>query len=218
MIGVDGKRKRGRPPTSGPKHDPAHRTRPALRANTPVHVVLRCTLRGLRQWRVYHRLRHVVAKYYGRTDFHITHFSIQSNHLHLLVEADSREALTRGMRSFGICAARAIQKAMGRRGQIFGFRYHATQITSPQQARRTISYVLNNWRRHGEDRVSTLTSTWKIDPFSSGVSFSGWARKCGRPPDWYKPIVTTPPRTPLLATEWRLAGFVHYEDRPALIM
>ena len=51
-----------------------------------------------------------------RTDFRIVHISIQSNHIHLLVEANDPEALARGMQAFQISAARKLNKLLGRTG------------------------------------------------------------------------------------------------------
>ncbi len=64
--------------------------------------------------------------------------------------------------SLAITAARAINRAAGRRGKVFAFRYHATRITTPRQMRNTLAYVLNNWRRHGEDQRSARARAAKI--------------------------------------------------------
>ena len=53
---------------------------------------------------------------------------------------------------------------------MFPDRYHARIIGSRRQARHALAYVLNNWRRHGEDRARR----WLVDPFSSGATFAGW--------------------------------------------
>jgi hypothetical protein len=46
---------------------------------------------------------------------------------------------------FAISAAKNINRAAGRkRGTVFAYRYHATAITNPSQARKALSYVLNN--------------------------------------------------------------------------
>src|SRR4029078_6555093 len=100
----------------------------------------------------------------ARTDYRIVHASIQSNHLHLLVEADSKDALRSGMQGFAISAARRLNRELGRpRGHVFAFRYHATTIASPPQARNAISYIVNNWRHHRRD----LYDARRIDRFSS---------------------------------------------------
>ena len=107
----------------------------------------------------------------ARTDFRVVHVSIQSNHVHLLVEADDKQALARGMQGFAISAAKRLNRELRRRrGEVFAFRYHATPVTNPTQARNAISYILNNWRHHG-----CATRTWRIDPYSSAESFHDWA-------------------------------------------
>lgn len=215
MLPATPKRRRGRPRKPQPRHDSVHRTRPALARSTPVHVVLRCKVRQLRTRRVYRELRRVVARYVNRAEFHITHFSIQTNHLHLIVEAENRTCLARGMQSFAIRAARAIQRALEIRGKVFAFRYHATQIEGYAQARRTISYVLNNWRHHGQDLLTPLTRSWLVDPFSSGATFTGWKRqRLLPPPD--EPLVMTEPRTSLLADTWKLCGLIDPTERPGM--
>ncbi|HEU4730025.1 MAG TPA: transposase, partial [Kofleriaceae bacterium] len=103
-----------------------------------------------------------------RERFRIVHVSIQRNHVHMLVEAEHKTALARGMQGFQISAARHINTALGdrvrrRRGQVFADRYHLEVISSPTRARHAIAYVLGNWRKHREDR-GPLSSTWRVDP------------------------------------------------------
>jgi REP element-mobilizing transposase RayT len=50
----------------------------------------------------------------ARTDFRVVHYSIQRHHLHLVVEAANRQALSRGMRGLAIRVARRINKVLGR--------------------------------------------------------------------------------------------------------
>src|SRR5690606_5871523 len=115
-------------------------------------------------------------------DFRIVHTSIQANHVHLLLEADSKLALARGMQAFQISAARRLNQVdidgSGRRrqGPVFPDRYHVEVVTTPTHARHSLSYVLNNWRKHKEDRVPA-TKQWVLDPYSSAASFTGWRER-----------------------------------------
>jgi REP element-mobilizing transposase RayT len=186
-------KKLGRP-RQRDKHDPAHVARPEHVAGQPVHVVLRVTreVGNLRTRHAYRAIRGAIAKCAGRTDYRVVHASIQSNHVHLLVEADDKHALTRGMQGFAISAAKRLNRELRRtRGDVFPFRYHATPIKNPTQARNAIAYILNNWRRHRAD----ARAAWRIDPYSSAEQFPGWAtphgyaaRKeplpCVRPTSW----------------------------------
>ncbi len=190
-------------------HDAPHRMRPLLSRLHPVHVVLRLKpeLRSLRQRTAYGVFRRVLAFYLAFGDFRVVHISIQRNHIHLLVEARDREALRRRMQSFAIRAARSLNRKLGRRGKVFAFRYHATQIRTREHARHALSYVLNNWRRHGVDIVRGKRGTMPIDLYSSAPSFDGWSK---RPryelPAGYVPLPVSPPRTDLLVSAWLWRG------------
>jgi putative transposase len=149
-------RTRGRKPTG--HRDPRHRTRPAVRPRHPLHVVLRTTadVGNLRRRHVYRAIRGAVGHTAARSDYRVVHVR-----------------LARGMQGFAISAARRLNRALRRqRGRVFAFRYHATAITTPTQARNAISYILDNWRHHGVDHHGP------IDPFSSAHAFAaGDARR-----------------------------------------
>jgi hypothetical protein len=71
-------------------------------------------------------------------------------------------------------------------------------------------HVMNNWRRHGEDREG-LASTWLVDPFSSGISFPDWKELDGRDFMWpvratYDPLMVRRPRSWLLREGWKIHG------------
>src|SRR5262245_9973130 len=148
-----GKRKgAGRKQVNERKSQP-HRVRPPLSAASALHVTLRTAreLTRLRRRDAYQIIRKAMQGVLRRTDFRIVHASIQANHLHLLVEADSKQALAKGIQAFAISAARRLNEAeaelrgVTRRGPAFPDRYYAELITNPRQARNSLSYVLNNW-------------------------------------------------------------------------
>jgi REP element-mobilizing transposase RayT len=216
MARAISKPKRGRP-RSGFCKDAPHRQRPELSKQHPVHVVLRTVKRftELRQRTVYKVIHRVLRRYLGDKAFRVVHVSIQNTHLHLLVEASNREALTRGMQSFAINAARALNGLHGACGKVFQHRYHATQIKTARQARNSLSYVLNNWRRHREDFENGRFLTHPVDAYSSGVTFTGWSKRprFALPAD-YSPLPTSPPQTDLLASGYLQYGRVDYEETP----
>jgi REP element-mobilizing transposase RayT len=204
----------GRPRT-GVKRGGAHRVRPDLDRRHPVHVVLRVGPRAprLRQGRIRRVLRRVLARYVGGAAFRIVHVSLQHNHVHMIVEADDRRALARGMQSFAICAARAIHTVSGSRGKVFAGRYHATQIVSARQARNTLNYVLNNWRRHREDLVSPRSMQAHLDPYASGLAFRGWSQRFSVPAG-FEPLPVSPPHTQLLRIGWLRHGLLDPFAKP----
>jgi len=198
---------------SGFRKDAPHRARPELEARHPVHVSLRFRVRvDHRNRDVYNIARRVLARYLDRDDFRVVHISIQGSHLHLLVEAASKRALTWGMQSFTIAFAKAYAKGSSG-AKVFAHRYHASQIKTERYARHALSYVLNNWRRHREDFANGRQLTWKIDPFSSAISFTGWTERFAVPAS-YAPLPVSPPRTALLASGWRSYGRISPYECP----
>ena len=194
----------------------AHRSRPELSSRHAVHVTLRMNGgTALRQGKAYRAVRRVLAALLGAEDFRVVHISIQNNHLHLLVEAANKRALTRGMQRFAIRAARALQETFGWYGTIFPYRYHAKQITSGYQARSALAYVLNNWRKHREDMTCMRAMQAHVDPYSSGIGFDGWSGgKRFAIPAGYEPLPVSPPQTALLRSDWRRYGLIDPFERP----
>jgi REP element-mobilizing transposase RayT len=214
----------GRPPKGARSSEP-HQARVRFSSPTPVHITLRVVapIATLRRPDAYHAIRRSMYTVVEKSDFRIVHISIERDHLHLLVEADDHESLWEGLRAFESSAAqrlnRAISLATGtrRRGKVFGDRYHARLIMSPTQARNTISYILNNWRRHGCDR-GMETMFWDVDYYSSGPSFDGWKELDHSPflypaPD-YPRLSVCRPKTWLMKTGWRQAGPISMRDIP----
>src|SRR5919112_1502049 len=205
----------------GPRAGSPHKKRPFLHARYPVHVVLRVVraVGNLRRRCVYRAIREATLTTARRENFRIIHLTIQRTHVHLLVEADDKAALASGMQGFQISAAKhlnaAISKATGgprRRGAVFPDRYHAQIITSPRQARHALSYVVNNGRKHEEDRHEK-TRTWSIDWFSSAAMFPDWLEYGEQPflmrgPPTYDPLFVFRPRTWLLREGWKKCGTI----------
>ena len=246
------RRKPGRK-SKGPRAGSPHKVRPELKPYQPVHVVLRVVdeVGSLRKRHMYKALREATIAVALRElhdvrdgAFRIIHISIQHNHVHLIVEADNKRALSRGMQSFQISAAKHLNRAVTiasmkaarnglpltreqrrelsarrRRGTVFPDRFHQEIIKTPKQARHTLAYVLNNWRKHREDR-GVLERTWNVDPFSTGVLFDGWKEREGayvlwRWRDTYDPLVVYFPKTWLLREGWRRHGLVGFRDVPS---
>jgi REP element-mobilizing transposase RayT len=215
----------GRKPR-GARAGERHEARPEFKRYHPLHIVMRVApeVGSLRRRAMYKALRDATITAALREWFRIVHISLQRNHVHLIVEADDRTALARGMQGFAISAARHINTALGsgarrRRGKVFSDRYHVEVITTPARARNAISYTLSNWRKHGEDRDG-LPSTWLVDPFSSGISFPDWKELQDQAWMWplretYDPLIVRRPSTWLLAEGWKKAGEISAREVPS---
>lgn len=99
-------------------------------------------------------------------------YSVQSNHVHLLVEVDGAHALGRGMKSIGARLARAVNRVFLRKGPVLEDRYHMRLLRTPREVRHALRYVLLNARKH----FGRATGS-PVDPASSGRWFGGWATK-----------------------------------------
>ena len=203
-----GKREGAGRKKTGRCSDAPHRTRPRVRRYDVQHVVLR-TRKGvprLRRGKTYDAIRRALRRTPSETVFRIVHTSIQRNHLHFLIEAEDARALSHGMRSLAIMAARAINSVLGRRGKVFAYRYHATAISSPRQMRNALSYVLNNWRRHDEDEGCEAAHRAMLDPYSTAIHFRGWREGRFAVPAGFEPLPSAAPETWLLRVGWERHG------------
>jgi REP element-mobilizing transposase RayT len=208
-----GKRKGAGRPAQGPRPSEKHKKRYRFFSRRPVHVVLRVArdVGSLRRKDVYLAIREATITAAKHDDCRIIHFSIQRTHIHLICEADNHRALARAMKSFAVSAARHINAVLGREGTVFPDHYHPVVLNSPTQVRNTIAYVLGNWRHHGEDQKA-FAKKWLVDPFSSGISFSGWKQLENADVMW-RPSVSTYeglwvwlPKTWLLREGWQRHG------------
>jgi REP element-mobilizing transposase RayT len=187
----------------GPRHSP----RPEHDRRHPVHVTLRARLGMPSFWSeaVYCQLGRALAKS-SRRSFRVTQFSVQTDHLHLIVESDTALALVRGLQGLAVRCARAVNRACHRHGPVWSKRYHARALPTPREVRLTLIYVLLNFCKH-------LRALPAVDRRSSGPWFEGWAHSPPRPLTTC-PVV--PPRTWLAAIGWRRAGGpIDYREAPA---
>jgi REP element-mobilizing transposase RayT len=215
------------PPRSEKRSSELHQKREPHDRRHPVHVTIRVVpgLGTLRKRHFYKAIRWATITVAAHARFRIVHFSIQRNHIHLLVEAASQRALARGMKGFQISAAKHINRAIGertgeprRRGQVFADRYHKHELRSPREVRHALAYVLLNWRRHGEDR-SAFTKTWKLDPYSTAIDFPGWKELGDSPflyrtPPGYEAMIVWLPKTWLLREGWKKRGELSVYEVP----
>jgi putative transposase len=136
-------------------------------ARYPVHVTLRTVFEAgyLRGPRLYQAIEAAIRECQERFGMRVAHFSVQGNHLHLLVEAEGAESLSRGMQGLTVRIARAVNRVAGRRATVFADRYHAHVLRTPTEAAYALRYVLQNFRHHLRPDVAPKG----IDPCSSAI-------------------------------------------------
>ncbi len=172
-AGWGGRRKgAGRKP-KGERALVTHGARPVLLARFPVHVTLRVlphvwNLRSRRGSRVIAR---AFAAGGDRFGMRLCEYSIQGNHLHFLVEAADRKALSRGMQGLSIRLARGLNALMGRHGKVLADRFHARILRTPTEVRRALSYVVGNRDVHRARWGQRATG--ERDAYSSAAAPAG---------------------------------------------
>jgi putative transposase len=215
----------GRKPRGERKGMVAHAARPVLPAKTPVHVTMRA-VRGvamLREEVLFRHVRRQIARA-NRGETRIVHFSVQRDHIHLVIEAPDRATLARRMQGLASGIARILNGILDRRGlPVWHGRYHREDLRSPRAVRNRIVYVLMNFRKHRVDDVGDTRRT--LDPCSSAAWLDGWDSRAG---PWVThlrswPLVATIPRAEvpvrrpkfwLTWTGWKRRGLVLPTEEP----
>jgi putative transposase len=150
--------------------------RPRFEKITPAHVTLRIAddIPSLRSSRRFRLIKACFMQARVRPGLRLVEFSVLSNHLHLIVEADSSRELSRRVQGLCVRLARALNEALDRSGRVFSDHFHSEILKSPTQLVNAIRYVLGNAERHyGEEGT---------DAFSSEVT--GAAEVLARPEGW----------------------------------
>jgi putative transposase len=188
-----------------------HRARAAHSRRHPMHITARA-VRGLPSFRQQRIATLVLLQLRRLNDarFQIVHFSVQANHLHLIVEAEDREAIARKMSGLMISIAKRLNAMLGgRRGKVWSERYFRRDVTSARDMNNVLAYVFGNAKKHGHIPLHAI----EIDYLSSAWTFDGWDTRVLLPPEpsrWKPPE----PRTDLLKREWVAYGLLRVRGAP----
>ena len=180
----------GRRPGAGRKRQAArrqvsHQRRPPHAARFPLHAVLRTCddVPRLREKAVFRGIRAALQAGAARMGFRLVHFSVQGNHLHLVVEAHDKETLSRAMQGLAIRIARAVNRAAGRKGRVFADHYFARELKTPAEVRRAVRYVLDNRMLHGrlQPQADVCASSAPLVQPRTWLLTAGWLRSRAGP-------------------------------------
>jgi len=190
-------------------------TRASHRKGDPAHITLRVGRRipSLRRQVLARLVTRALFKQREKLEaaaegaFQVVHFTIQDDHVHLIVEATDKRKLARGVMGLEIRIARSINKALGRKGRFWAERYHRHDLRTPRETRNALRYVLLNVKKHHRLQGDFA------DQHSSATTFDGFSR----PPLIIEADARWPPvapRTWLLKTGWRRHGLIDPADAP----
>ena len=163
----------------------SHKRRPEHTQRFPLHVVMRARpdAPGLRRGQVFRLVRAALEAGAARAGFRLIHFSVQGNHLHLVVEAVDKVALSRGMQGLAVRIARAVNRAADRSGRVFADHYFARELKTPAEVRRAVRYVLDNRILHGrlQPQTDTCASAAPLVQPRTWLLTVGWLRSRAGP-------------------------------------
>jgi putative transposase len=182
----------------------SHGARPELSGREPLLITLkmRRDVWSLRTRNAFARIMEAFVAVLEKRGIRIVHYSIQRDHIHLIVEAPDKNALSRAVQGLCIRIARKLNAMMKRKGKVFADRFHERVLRSPRQVRNALRYVLLNARKHG---VAPDERRW-TDPYSSAGAFDGFCIRIRTlwPAHFVPPIALA--ETWLLRIGWKRAG------------
>jgi len=196
----------GRKPRAAHLRQTPHRARPVHRKAHPVHVTLRAGMRSLRSQQVARTLL-AGLRDSNRDWFRVVHYSVQDNHVHLIVEAEDTRTLSSGVRGLMVRIARRVNRLLRRRGRFWADRWHGRDLEGPRQVRNALVYVLQNHKKHA--------GCAELDPLSSAGSFDGFASALPRVFCSIGPPCVAMAKTWLLKVGWRRRGLIRLTEAPA---
>jgi putative transposase len=176
----------GRPKGTRTSERIPHTKRPRVSKHRPHHITVRVTRRtwNLRGQRCFPPIAQALGALRSSDELRVVHFSVQHNHIHLIVEADTRRALSNSMRRLLSRIARELNDVMRTRGARFDDRYHEHILKTPNETRNALMYVIGNrgvhlarWGKtpHKDlDPCSSLVADELIHPPKTWLLLEGW--------------------------------------------
>jgi putative transposase len=196
-----------------------HARRPAFTRHVPAHVTMRAG-RGVPSFRSQMVMAIILAEIARASakGLRIIQHSVQTNHLHLLVEADGADALSGGMQRLASRIAMLVNALVARHGRVWRERYHRRDLATPRQFRNALVYVLNNFRKHAATSEKAANAR-ALDRCSSAIWVDEWKDDAFR--EWVRehraragPRPTATPRTWIARIGWKRHGLLDPRESP----
>jgi REP element-mobilizing transposase RayT len=127
-----------------------HRSRPLIPKDKPVHVTVKFNkskIRTLRNKKYYQEIR----KSFRRLRIQgarLIEFSIQQDHIHLLLETSDSKTLGRAMRALSISLSKRFTLLINHKIKALKNRYHLHILNTLNELKNARNYILNNGKKH----------------------------------------------------------------------
>lgn len=90
----------------------------------------------------------------------VIHYTLEYNHVHLLVEVQDHKVMHQAMQALGISFSKAINKVKSVKGSVYKHRYHLRKLKSSRDLKNVLHYIFNNGVHHR--RTASI-----LDPYNS---------------------------------------------------
>lgn len=140
-----------------------HTVRPRIHKTTMLHLTIKVreNKADIKNKRILKLLHHAIKR--ARLQrLKVLHYTLEYNHVHLLVEATNNQILHKGMQAFGITFSKWINRLKLRKGTVYKHRYHFHALRSTRERKNALNYIFTNGVKHGRTRS-------RIDPYNSFV-------------------------------------------------
>ncbi len=153
----------GRKPTMDPGI--RHTKRLTFHRTTALHLTIKINKEnsGLKTIEIAKKIKASFKKLYSNS-VNLVHFTIEYDHIHLLVEAKSHLHLGKAMQSFGISLAKKLNYHRKKVGTVYKHRYHQRILKTKTEIKNVINYIFQNGKKHG-------TNFSKFSQFNSYIHF-----------------------------------------------
>jgi REP element-mobilizing transposase RayT len=136
-------------------HDPGirHTGRPKLKKSASLHltVKVRKNKADIKNKSILMILKRAIQNA-RKQGLKVIHYTLEYDHVHLLIEADNNFVLGKGMQAFGVTMAKAINRAKKLSGSVYKTRYHFRQITGTKELKNVMMYIFKNGLKHGTSK------------------------------------------------------------------
>jgi len=144
-------------------HDPGirHRERPFLTKAASLHLTVKVKRikADMKNKAVLSILKRAIMNA-RKQGLRVIHFTLEYDHIHLLIEAENNEILGKGMQSFGVTFSKAINRMKKQSGGVYKHRYHFRQISGVRQLKNVLNYIFTNGVKH-------KTAKSLVNPYNS---------------------------------------------------
>ena len=141
-----------------------HISRERIKKTSALHLTIkvRSNKASIQTKKILKALHHAIKRARLKK-LRVIHYTLEYNHLHLLVEAVDNKVLHSGMQALGISLAKAINRIKCKKGGVYKNRYHFRKLNSRRELKNALHYIFRNGMKH--KRSASL-----IDPYNSLVA------------------------------------------------